>query len=182
MLVEGVGGDGHLHPFAPSGDDREDRRPGVGHPHVVLQLRHVLFGCRFFGERPRQDELGLEHGVEGIDESVQCCSEISMDGVSDPSLDVSNGSHSVAFVPAPVQLLGGDAQLDDEIARQVLRLGLAALFVSEPDQRRLVGAHDDPGIRAADDLAAVQLYRTRSRGDVAEREFHRTLPYVPTRI
>ena len=50
----------------------------------------------------------------------------------------------IALVPGPVERLGGDAQLDDEVAAQILWLGLAALFLPEPDQRRLVRAHDDP--------------------------------------
>ena len=48
-----------------------------------------------------------------------------------------------------------DAKLDDEIAGQVLRLDLAALFPPQPHQSRLVIAHDDPGVRAADEVAAV---------------------------
>ena len=71
VLVERVGGDGHLDPFAPAGDDRERRGPCVGHPHVVLQLGHVLFGRRIFGERPGQHELGLEHGVGVLDHAVE---------------------------------------------------------------------------------------------------------------
>ena len=55
---------------------------------------------------------------------------------------------------------------------QILRLGLAALFLPEPDQRRLVGAHDDPGVRSADELTAVRLYRTRNRDEIVQGEFH----------
>src|SRR5215831_6184349 len=44
VLVEGIGRDGDLHPFAAAGDNRERRRPGVYHPHIVLELRHVFFG------------------------------------------------------------------------------------------------------------------------------------------
>ena len=69
----------------------------------------------------------------------------------DPALDVGDCPPSIALVPGPVQRLGGDAELDDEIAGQILRLGLAALFLPEPDQRRLVCAHDDPSVRAADE-------------------------------
>ena len=115
MLVERVGGDGHLDPFAAAGDDRERRRPGVGHPHVVLELGHVLFGRRLFGERPGQHELGLEHGVEVVDEPVQGRRQISMDRVLNPALDVGDGAPGVALVPGPVERLGGDAELDDEV-------------------------------------------------------------------
>ena len=38
---------------------------------------------------------------------------------------------------------------------QVLGLDLAALFPPEPEQGGLVVAHDDPGVRAADEGAAV---------------------------
>ena len=36
----------------------------MGDPHVVLELRHVLFGGGFFGGGLRQHELGLEFGHE----------------------------------------------------------------------------------------------------------------------
>ena len=60
VLVERIGSDRDLDPFAAAGDDREHRRPGVHHPHVVLELCHVLLGRPFLRERPRQHELGLE--------------------------------------------------------------------------------------------------------------------------
>ena len=58
------------------------------------------------------------------------------------------------------------------LSLKVLRLDLAALFLPEPDQRRLVGAHDDPRVRAADEAAAVRLYRMRSRDKVVQCDFH----------
>ena len=61
----------------------------------------------------------------------------------------------IALVPGPVERLGGDAELDDEILAEILRLGLAALFLPQPDQRGLVRAHDDPRVRAADEKPAV---------------------------
>jgi hypothetical protein len=33
------------------------------------------------------------------------------------------------LIPAPVQVLGRKTELDDEVARKVLRLDLAALFL-----------------------------------------------------
>ena len=44
---------------------------GIGDPHVVLQLRHVLLGRRFLRERPGQHELGLEHRPGALDHPVQ---------------------------------------------------------------------------------------------------------------
>ena len=76
-----------------------------------------------------------------------------MHRVLNPALDVGDDPSGVALVPSPVQRLGGDAELDDKVVAQILRLGLAALFLPKPDQRRLVGAHDDPRIRPADEMA-----------------------------
>ena len=100
MLVESVGGDGHFDPFAAAGDDRERRGAGVGHPHVVLELGHVLFRRRLFRERPRQHELGLEHGVEVVDEAVEGGGHEAMDRMLDPALDVGDGASGVALVPS----------------------------------------------------------------------------------
>ena len=69
---------------------------------------------------------------------------------------------SVSFVPGPVQRFSGDAELDDEIFAEILRLALAALFPPEADQGRLVRAHDDPSVRAADEQAAVDAGLVRA--------------------
>ena len=53
MLVQRIGVDRDLDPFAAAGDDRQHRRARVGDPHIVLQLRHVLFGRGFFREASR---------------------------------------------------------------------------------------------------------------------------------
>ena len=69
----------------------------------------------------------------------------------DPPLDVRDRLAGVALVPMPIEVLGDVPELDDEVARQVLGLGLAALLPPEPEQGRFVGAHDDPGVGAADE-------------------------------
>jgi hypothetical protein len=135
VLVEGVGGNGHLNPLASACDDRERRAPGVGHPHVVLQLGHMLPGRRFFGERPGQHELGLEHGVGVVDHAVQRRGHPAVDRVLNPALDVGNDAPGIALVPGPVERLSGDAELDDEIVAQILWLGLAALLLPQADER-----------------------------------------------
>ena len=42
-----------------------------GDPHIVLQLGHMLFGRRFFRERPGQHEFGLEHRAAGFDHAIE---------------------------------------------------------------------------------------------------------------
>ena len=61
----------------------------------------------------------------------------------------------IALVPVPIEVLGHGPELDDQVAREVLRLDLAALLAPEPEQGGLVIAHDDPGVRAADEGATV---------------------------
>ena len=77
----------------------------------------------------------------------------------DPPLHVLDGVAGVALIPAPVEVLGDRAELDDQVVGEVLRLDLAALLAPQPDQGGLVVAHDDPGIRAADERAAVNFPR-----------------------
>ena len=69
-------------------------------------------------------------------------------------LDVRDDLPGIGLVPAPIEVLGGQPELDDEIAGEVLRLDLAALLPPQPQQSVLIIAHDDPGVRAADEGAA----------------------------
>ena len=82
-------------------------------------------------------------------------------GVPDPPLDVRDGLPGIALVPAPVEVLGDEPELDDQIAGQVLRLDLAALLPPQPDQGGFVVAHDDPGVRAADEATIDRLRHLR---------------------
>jgi len=54
----------------------------------------------------------------------------------------------------PVQVLSGDTQLYNEIAREILRLDLAALLPPQPEEGGFVIAHDDPGIRPPNKVTA----------------------------
>jgi hypothetical protein len=74
----------------------------------------------------------------------------------DAALDVGNAPAGVALVPGSVEVLGGGAKLDNEVARQVLRLGLPTLLAPELDQGRFITAHDNAGVRAADERAPTQ--------------------------
>ena len=132
VLVEAVGRNGHLHPLAAAGDDREHRLPGIDDPHVVLQLRHVLLGGRLLGERPGQHELGLEHRPGAVDHPVEGRAHPAVDRVAHLPLHLRDHLAGIALIPVPIEVLGHAPELDDQIARQVLRLDLAALLAPEP--------------------------------------------------
>ena len=64
-----------------------------------------------------------------------------------------------AVEASPVVTQGGwfgdNPELDDKVARQVFGLGFAALLAPKAGQGGFVIAHDDPRIRAADEVAAI---------------------------
>ena len=68
-----------------------------------------------------------------------------------PLLDIGDDPPGIGLVPAPVKFLGGQTELHDQIAGQVLRLGLAAFLPPQSQQGGFVIAHDDPGVGAADE-------------------------------
>src|SRR5262245_17207940 len=61
----------------------------------------------------------------------------------------------VALIPVPVQMLGNDPELNDEIARKILRLDLATLLAPQAQQRGLILPYDDPSVRAAKEGASI---------------------------
>ena len=93
--------------------------------------------------------VALDHAVEGRRHPA-------LDRMEHLPLHLGDDLAGIALVPVPVEVLGHGAELDDQVAGQVLRLDLAALFPPEPEQGGLVVAHDDPGVRAADEGAAVK--------------------------
>jgi hypothetical protein len=99
---------------------RDDRQRGsrVGYPHVVLQLRHMFFGGGFFRKRPGQHELGLEHRAAGINQLTQGGRHPLMDAGSNPPLCAPDDVAGVVLIPAPVEVLGGGAELDDQVYRR----------------------------------------------------------------
>ena len=50
VLIERIGMGLDLDPLAAAGNDGEDRSSCRNHPHIVLQLRHVLLGGGLFRE------------------------------------------------------------------------------------------------------------------------------------
>jgi hypothetical protein len=49
----------------------------------------------------------------------------------------------------PIERLGYESELHDEIAGEVFRLGLAAFLAPQPHQGSIVAPHDYPGVGAA---------------------------------
>jgi hypothetical protein len=122
VLIEWIGGYLDLDPFAAAGDDRKHCASGVGDPHIVLDLGHVLLGRRLFRERPGQHEFGLENRPTARDQPVYGCPHPAQHGMPQPMLDAFDGLPGVALVPMPVERFSHQPELDDEVAGQVLRL------------------------------------------------------------
>jgi hypothetical protein len=66
--------------------------------------------------------------------------------VLNPALDVLDDLAGVALEPLPIEGLGYDPKLHDEVGGEVLGLDLASLFLPEPKQGCFIIAHNDPGI------------------------------------
>ena len=178
--IERVHGDRDLHPLAAAGDDRQHRAPQMGDPHVVLELGHVLFGGRLLRERPGQHELGLEHRLGALHDAVEGCRHPGNGRMLDAALDVVDPPAGIALVPGAVEVLGGGPELHDEVAGQVLRLGLAPFLAPQADQGGFIAAHDDPGVRAADEAPAIKTFGGSTRG--LKREGHEALQFSCSRI
>ena len=112
----------------------------------MLELRHVLLGRRLFRERPGQHELGLKDRPLALHEAVKRGRHPADYRMLNAPLDVFDGLAGVALVPVPIEVFGHEAELDNEVTRQVLRFDLAAFFPPEAQQSGLVLAHDDPGV------------------------------------
>src|SRR5262249_31122408 len=61
----------------------------------------------------------------------------------------------VALVPAPIEVLGHDPELNDEVVREVLRLRFASLLPPQAQKGGLFCPEDDPGVGAAYERAAI---------------------------
>ena len=72
-----------------------------------------------------------------------------------PGLPMADPMAGLTLVPGAVEFLGHEPELDNELAGQIRRLGLAALLLPQPDQGGLVTAHDDAGVGAADEMLAI---------------------------
>src|SRR6516164_3379355 len=126
-------------------------------PHIVLDLGHVLLGRGLLGERPGQHEFGFEYGLGPFHDPVEGCCHPRDCRMLDETLDVADAPTRVALVPGSIEFLCRCPKLHDEVPREVLRLGLTAFLAPEANERRLIVAQDNPGIRSADEGAASEL-------------------------
>jgi hypothetical protein len=69
--------------------------------------------------------------------------------MSNVPLDFGKGLATVGLIPAPIEVLGGQAQLNEEIAGEVRWLQFASLFAPKPQESALIVSHDGPIVRAA---------------------------------
>ena len=71
------------------------------------------------------------------------------------ALHIDEDLSAIRLIPAPVQVFGRNAKLDDEIARKVFGLDLPAFLAPEPKECGLIIAQNDPCIGSADEIAPV---------------------------
>ena len=71
--------------------------------------------------------------------------------MANSALDIRKGLTGIALEPVPIEGLGHDPKLDNEVSGEVLGLDFAPLFAPEPDKSGFVLAHDYAGVGAADE-------------------------------
>ena len=94
-----------------------------------------------------------------LDHAVQRGCHPLLNRMEDLPLHLGDHLAGVALVPVPVEVLGHDPELDDQVCRKVLGIDLAALFPPKAEEGSFVIAHDDPGVRPADEGAAIRAPR-----------------------
>src|SRR5262249_12072666 len=104
-----------------------------------------------------QHELGLKDRPVDFDPAVQSCRHPLKNRMPDSPLNVSEDFPGVGLIPAPIEVLGSQAQLHQEIARKVVRLDFAPLLSPQPDEGSFIIAHNDAGVRAAYEITAEFL-------------------------
>jgi hypothetical protein len=62
------------------------------------------------------------------------------------TLHVRNDLPGIRLVPAPIEIFGGEAELNDQIPGKVFRFDIASLFPPQAEQGRIIIAHEDPGV------------------------------------
>ena len=121
----------------------------------MLELRHVFLGRDHLRKRPGKHELGLEDGAGLFNHAVEGRRHPADHRVLDPPLYLRNEMPGIALEPMPIEGLGHEAKLDDEIGGEVLRLNLAAFLAPQPQQGGLVAPHNDASVGASYEAPAT---------------------------
>src|SRR5205823_1476092 len=90
-----------------------------------------------------------------LDQAIQSGSHPDHRGVEFAGLALTDPEAGHALEPEAIEALGDEPKLNDQVAGQVRRPGVAPLFPPSLDQRRLVAAHDDPGVRSPNEVTAI---------------------------
>ena len=106
MLVKRIRRDLDSNPLAAAGNHRKYCSLSRDNPKVMLQLWRILFDRRFFRERPRQHELGLEDGLAPLYTAIEGGGHPAQHGMADLPLDVRDHLARIGLIPAPIKVLG----------------------------------------------------------------------------
>jgi hypothetical protein len=77
--------------------------------------------------------------------------------MSHVALHVTDLPAGIALEPGAIELLGSSSELNNEVAGEILWLGFAPFLPPEAEQGGFIVAHNDSGIRAADEGAAAYV-------------------------
>ena len=158
VLVERVGVGQDLYPFAAPGDHREHRGPGAATTHMLCcSCGHVLGQSPLLRERPRQHELGFEHRIAARHPAIQRGCHPLQCRVKHPLLDIGDHLPGIGLVPAPIEVLGRQPRVGRSGCPTNPRARPLPLLPPQPHQGCLILAHDDPGVRAADEIAPSKV-------------------------
>ena len=92
------------------------------------------------------------------------------------ALDRCEDLAGVVLEPMAVEGLGRDPKLDDQVRGEVLGRDLAAFFPPEADKCGFIIAHDNAGVKAANEVAAI------GRLELPTHETLHALRYSPRRV
>ena len=82
--------------------------------------------------------------------------------MADCLLDVGDDLAGIRLVPAPIEVFRDQPELNNEVAGEILRLDLAAFLSPQPQKGCFVIAHNNAGIRAANEVAAIGRFESRT--------------------
>ena len=114
---------------------------------------------------PLRDGSGADHVQEtqtGNDTNKGLClgrGHPSVDRMADVLLALRDRLGCAALVPMPIQVFRGPAELDHQVFGEILWFKFPALFPPQSDKIGFILAHNDAGIRAADERAALPINR-----------------------